>query len=387
MLQSAASQQVLETHTPSQALSAGTQTILRGIAIMMVVIAHAIGLCHEAILPSERLLIAIMAKFTAPCVFIFIFLMGYGQGLKKRRLSFLSALRRVPSILVPFLFWATVSFVCYQILQGPYLIPYTGRLFLGDYSILSQYFLSLSTFTGSWQYYYAGLFIFFLLYSSWMRTHKYSTIESATKVFLVGHILFLSILSSLLWFVPVGGLPLDIITMLIYANPLAWIYVFYLGFVHGMKKSPVSANNTRVLVFLFFTSWAFGAFELAYLLLKWETSMVSDQFTLFGFLFSLIALILFVRVAKRWSSKLSQGYTSWWLRWLMRFGKHSLLIFLIHLPFMWFLLVALESMVQRQFSTMIRMVILVASGLFFPYAIGLSSRRLPVIFRKAMTGF
>jgi len=375
-----------EPESHPQVVSMGTQTMLRGMAIMMVILGHSLALIIGDLAFGQQIAASIAAKFTAPCVFFFVFLIGYGQGVKKHRLSKPQLIQRVRTVLYPYLFWASLSFLLYIILKDPYWYPFTGQDLYGGFPVLVQYLFSLSSFTVSWQYYFLALFLFFQWYAYRIRSHSERKINIWSRSFLIFHIAYLSVISFLLWFAPRESLPLGVIGAMIYPNPISWGLVFYLGFGMGMSKIPIIPYR-RLFLPLYFALWAFGSFELAYMLQKWGTALVTDQFTLSGFLFALVSLSLFLRIAAMWSNRLSNGEKSWWRKWVMRFGKHSLLIFMIHLPFQWFILLALEQWSQMEFPVFLRVGILFSTGLLLPYLIGEGSKKLPIPFRKVLTGF
>lgn len=354
---------------------------------MMVVLGHSVALLINHLCLQEQVFAVILAKFTGPCVFIFVFLLGYGQGLKRKRLSKPQVIQRVISVGRPYLFWATLSFILYMVLQDPYWYPYTGRGLFGGLPMIAQYPISLVSFTINWQYYFLFLYMFFLSYAYLTRHHSDQHVWTTTKFLLVFHILFTGILTGFLWFGATEAISLSMVAAFIYPNPLAWGFVFYLGLHMGSKKLAVLPVKSRLELPLYMVLWAFGAFELFMHLRRWGGAAVSDQFTLSGFAFALVSLVLLTRIATRWTLSMANGKSCWWKRWIIRFGKQSLMIFLLHLPFQWFALMMIENLLGMQLSSFVRIPILFITGLFFPYMIGTIAKRLPEVSRKIITGF
>jgi len=375
------------TITQPRVLSLGAQTMLRGLAISMVVLGHSIALIIDNLPLSEQIVAGIFGKLTAPCVFFFVVLMGYGQGLKKKRIARTQVIQRVTNILYPYLFWATISFILYHILKEPFWYPFTGQGLYENLPMLIQYIASMGSFTISWQYYFLGIYLFFQWYAYRIRHQSDGQLWKTTNFLLFFHAGFLTVITLILWIAPPEKIPLPFMSAFIYPNPIAWGFAFYLGFYLGAKKTGVLPKKTRLEPFLFLILWAFGSFELVFLLRKWGGVLVIDQFTLSGFLFGLVFLIIIMRFVIRQTERMASGFSTAWHRWLMRFGKHSLLIFLLHLPFQWFILMAIERLFGFPFHSFFRILILAGSGLYVPYAIGTAAQKIPGRLRKAMIGF
>ncbi len=368
-------------------LSLGAQTMLRGLAISMVVLGHSIALIIDNLQLSEQIVAGIVGKLTAPCVFFFVILMGYGQGLKKKRISRAQVIQRVTNILYPYLFWASISFILYLILKEPFWYPFTGRGLYGNLPLLIQYIASMGSFMISWQYYFLGIYLFFQWYAYRIRHQSEGQLWKTTRFMLMFHASFLTVITLILWMGRPDQIPLPFMSAFIYPNPIAWAFAFYFGFYLGTKKTGVLPKKSWLESFLFLILWAFGSFELVFLLRKWGGVLVIDQFTLSGFLFGLVFLVIIVRYVIRQTERMARGITTLWHRWLMRFGKHSLLIFLLHLPFQWFILMAIEGLAGFPLHPFFRLMILAGSGLFVPYAIGTAAQKIPGRLRKAMIGF
>ncbi len=370
----------------SNTLSVQTQSVLRGWAILWVVFGHSLALLFPDLSVPEQIFAGFLARFTTPSVFFFVFLIGYSQSLKRKRLSVSSLRGRTFRLLIPYGFWASVVFLLITVLPEPYWFSFQAYYLFWDHPLLPRVVLSLFTFTLCWQYYFLVLFIFFQWYTYWIRKSSVPTIRRSLKVIFIAYIAFLTALSGLLWFSSPEEIPLGWIGIFLYSNPLAWMFSFYLGAYCGITKVLPVFVNKKWNSGLFWLVWIISSLELLWLIRKWGTTTVVDQFSLSGFAFGLVSLGVFIGRAIRREQKPGRRLCVLGTRWLSKLGNHSFLIYLLHLPFQWYWLVLLEQSLNVKFPMIPRLALLMLFGLSFPYAVAVLGKKLPQRLRKTITG-
>ncbi|HPN29122.1 MAG TPA: hypothetical protein PLU68_09305, partial [Thermotogota bacterium] len=135
--------------------------IAKGISIFSVIAGHSLAAVINDMPVLEQLLFSYLGKSMVPAVFCLIYLFGYGQGLKRKRVTTRMNLERIVDMVKPYLFWATLSLLIYTVSDSRVTYPYTGREIFGYEITPLSFVLSILTFSGSWQYYFLFILILF----------------------------------------------------------------------------------------------------------------------------------------------------------------------------------------------------------------------------------
>lgn len=372
---------------PSRVMGLGTQTRLRGLSILMVVMGHSVlQVLHEAS-PNEQVVLAAIAKFCAPSLLIFVYLIGYGQGLKKNRIRRSELGQRFQQLMLPYFFWASVAFGVYLLMEEGFRYPVVAHEALSERPYMVKYLFSISTFTISMQHYFMPVLFFFQWYAYMIRIQSEYLLLLTFKYIFVLQWLMLAGVTLFVWFLPVEMLDLGILGGgFIYRNVLVWGSFFYIGYIMGaIKRSAFPALKYKWSIFLLL--WGLSTIEILVIINRSGNTFVTDMFTLFGILFALISLLVWAEVAEKTGNGQENKKASRMGKALSLYGKYSLIIYLIHLPFQWYILVFFEHLIRFDFSVFTRVAILFLSGISFPYAVINLSRKVKPRFRRILIGF
>ncbi len=365
----------------------GTQTRLRGMCIIMVVLGHSVLQIFQEASFNEQIVLVTIAKFCAPSLLIFVFLIGYGQGRKKHRIRRSELSQRFQQLMIPYLIWASIAFLFYLLIESPYRYTLVGEAFITQQPYIIRYLFSISTFTISMQYYFLPVLFFFHWYAYMIRIQsEYLMLLIFKYVFIVQWLFLLSV-SLFAWFVSPEQMDFGILGGgFLYRNFLVWGTFFYIGYVMGAcKRASFPDLKHKGILFLFL--WAISATEMIYVINRSADTFVTDMFTLFGVLFAMISLLVWLSVAEKTEEGRSASIFPWAGKVFMLFGKYSFVVFLLHLPFQWYILVLLEFMAGYTFSIFARLAILFFSGIGFPYTVINMSRRIKPMLRRKLIGF
>lgn len=375
-------------------LSPAYLEIAKGICITGVIIGHSLAGVVNNMGTIERLVFGFMGKAMAPGVFCLIYLFGYSQGLKRKRVTIKSNLQRIADMLLPYFFWAILSMCIYSISESRFLYPYTGQELFGKRITPVSFLLSLVTFTASWQYYFLVILLVFQAITIKLKRMQPENFDRNLKlVFWVHTTLFLFI-TGLFWFGSPSKIPLSLIGGFIYPNPILWFFPFFWGYIRSAKKQEIFPSFGRKGLFFYALFLILAGVEAFLHVQKWNTFFVNDQFTVITFFLSIFTLsclgIVSNSMEKRYLSlkqSSSHRFSKSIYSFFMLFGRNTFLLFLIHQPFQWFLLVAFEKMINYQFSYPMEFFIMAVFGILFCWVITKFGPKLPKPIRRFVVGF
>jgi len=382
-------------------LSPSFLEIAKGLSILSVLAGHSLAAVINDMSVHEQLFLSYLGKAMVPAVFCLIYLFGYGQGLKRKRVTTRMNLERILDMLVPYLFWAVLSLVIYWF-SGPRIrYPYTGGEIFGKEITPLTFFLSLITFSGSWQYYFLFILIFFQYFTGVLRDihpERYPQLLRRAFLFQTGVLAFLTIG---LWVIPQDKIPLQSLGALLYPNPLFWFFPFFWGYLRGANKKPIFPNFGKTGAYGFLILLAVSGTEAFLFVQRWNTYFVIDQFSVFTFFLSICGLSCLgsvsYRLENRWDrlrdkagEKRRPVKDALWksiLSFFILFGRFSFVLFLTHHPFMWFLLIWFEDAIGYRFSFLSEFLLMTVFGILFCWGIIRLSAFLPKRVRRLVIGF
>ncbi|HNR63697.1 MAG TPA: acyltransferase family protein [Thermotogota bacterium] len=375
--------------------------IAKGISILSVLAGHSLAAVINDMSVHEQFIFSYVGKSMVPAVFCLIYLFGYGQGLKRKRVTTRMNLERIVDMVIPYLFWAVLSLLIYKF-SGPRIrYPYTGGEIFGKEITPFTFFLSLLTFSGSWQYYFLFILILFQYFTGVLRNirpERYPRLLRHAFLFQAGVLAFLTIG---LWVIPQERIPLQSLGALLYPNPLFWFFPFFWGYLRSANKQPIFPSYGKRGAYAFLILLAITGTEAFLFVRRWSTYFVIDQFSVFTFFLSIFALSCLGSVSHRfeelWNSlrngigerrrPLKERLGKSILSFFILFGRFSFVLFLTHQPFMWFLLVWFEGAVGYRFSRVSEFFLMAIFGILFCWGIIKLSDVLPKGIRRLVIGF
>ncbi|HNW47105.1 MAG TPA: acyltransferase family protein [Thermotogota bacterium] len=375
--------------------------IAKGISIFSVIAGHSLAAVINDMPVLEQLLFSYLGKSMVPAVFCLIYLFGYGQGLKRKRVTTRMNLERIVDMVKPYLFWATLSLLIYTVSDSRVTYPYTGREIFGYEITPLSFVLSILTFSGSWQYYFLFILILFQYFTGILRNVHPELYPKLLRRAFIFQTTVLAILSVSLWVIPQEKIPLLSLGALLYPNPLLWFFPFFWGYLRSASRKPVFPSFGKRGVYGYLILLALTGTEAFLFVRRWQTYFVIDQFSVFTFFLSIFALSCIGsvshRLEKRWHSlrarketlprplreKLGVGVLSIFIR----FGRFSFVLFLTHQPFMWFFLVWFEEAIGYRFSRSVEFLLMIFFGILFCWGIIKLSDFLPKSIRRFVIGF
>lgn len=356
---------------------------LRGFSIVLVIFGHSLAAVIENASFAGRLGGSIFAKIATPSVFIFIYLLGYGQGLKRKRVTYNSVIKRTYVVITPYIFWGTLSLILYSILGEPFNQPYTVRDAMGSLTPFS-YIITMITFTGSWQYYFLLLILAFQAFGYLFRNIPQEKLEKITRILFFLHIIAMFWLTMVMWFKNPSDFNLTLVGSFIYPNPIFWFFPFMWGYMNGAgrKKQPWESFSRKTIL-IYLPILVICVVEFMILGKKWGAFFLIDQFTLSSFFLNICALKIMGYLAGRMKDYKGKFLSSFF----STFGMYSFVAFLIHLPFQWFFLVCIEKAIGMQLPFTVQFLSMAIFGVLFSYLIISISSKLPKLLRKLFIGF
>lgn len=325
-----------------------------------------------------------IGKVVTPSVFIFIFLFGYGQGIKRKRLNRNIVIKRTINIFTPYIFFATVALILYIILGSPYDKMWMLRdTFNGKLNIAS-YFVTLISFTASWQYYFLVLIFAFQAFGNIFRNIPVVTLEKITKIALYLHILEMLLITVFLWLANPMKFNLYIVGGFISPNPIFWFFPFMWGYTIGSKKGRLPWEEIQKKDYFFgIFFFLISVFEVTFLGNKWNTFYLIDQFTLFSFFLNIYALKFIGRIAGKINLRKHRRIG----KFFMTFGVYSFIVYMVHMPYEWFLFVGLQNITGFQFPYAIQVLLLIGFGFGFSTLVIAIAKSVPKKIRRLIMGF
>ncbi|AAD36263.1 hypothetical protein TM_1188 [Thermotoga maritima MSB8] len=332
---------------------------LRGLLILFVLTGHAIVGVYR-----DLTFLVPLLRFVSPSVFVFVYLFGYSQGRVKK--NPLKILQKASSFFHFYLFWASLSFLAYVLLDGEYTnVWVTKRVFSVDDSILKKYLITIFSFTGSWQYYFVLVVMILLLISIFIKDPR-----KILPFSFAGAVVNSSFVSF--WFLTKNRLLPPIEGALItYLNPVHWLFPFLMGYKDAVERK--KREPRKLSLFLYVFLFAIGSLEYWNAYGKFHTLLGVDQFSLTGVLLGIYSIEVFTWLAEKVN-----------LPFLKRMGRYSFLLFMIHMPFQWMFYVFLDSFVDLPEWCWV--IIMVMFSLIFMEILLKLSRILPKPVRKIVIG-
>lgn len=334
---------------------------LKGLMILFVILGHSMLKIYE-----NPFLLLPFFRFISPCVFVFVYLFGLSQGRTRKRPG--KNLSKIASFFLLYLFWSSISFVLYITLDGKFADPWVTRTVFGlSDSNVSNYILTILTFTGSWQYYFVFVIIILLFISIFIR--KASSVFNVILLGAVGNGLFISY-----WAVfQERLLPPVLGAFLTYLNPLHWMFPFILGYKDAQEGKIRDDVNLKTII-VFSILLIAGSFEYWYAYRKFHTLVGTDQFSVFTILLGVYGLPVFIRISR---------YLN--LRIIKKMGRYSFLLFITHMPLQWFVYVFLDGYLNL--PKWLWVILMVVSSIIFVDVLTKVARYLPGYLRKTVIGF
>jgi len=364
-----------------------TLDILKGILIIFVIVGHSLLSTLLFMGLGERIVFSFFGKVLSPCVFIFFYLAGYSQGLRRNRYTKKVTLSRVKTLLVPYVVWASIAWVFYYILGGDYTLPHNLWPYLKDLPFLLNYFISIITFTGSWQYYFliiliVSLFILQLFKKKNIQKLKYWK----NTAFLIQFSLMI-VISFVFWFWDNEKISSSIFGAFTYMNLFAWLYPILWGYYIAAagEKQPwedITVSDFIIYFILFF----FCSLEMVLLGLKMNSYMIIDQFSALTMLLAIYSVKVFGFISIKLELFLKKRKAESTLRFFLLFGRFSIIVFLIHLPYQWFFYIGIQKLINIKIPASIGFFLMSIFSLFFSYCIIILVKNLPKRVRKFFLG-
>ncbi|KHC91518.1 hypothetical protein Mc24_05640 [Thermotoga sp. Mc24] len=294
---------------------------LRGLLILFVLTGHAIVGVYR-----DLTFLVPLLRFVSPSVFVFVYLFGYSQGRVKK--NPLRIIRKASTFFHFYLFWASLSFLVYMLLNGKYTnVWVTKRVFSVDDSILKKYLITIFSFTGSWQYYFVLVVMILLLISIFIKDPR-----KILPVSFAGVVVNSSFVSF--WFLTKDRLLPPIEGALItYLNPVHWLFPFLIGYKDAAERKKRKPRKLFLFLYVFF--FVIGSLEYWNAYGKFHTLLGIDQFSLTGVFLGIYSIEVLTWLAEKVN-----------LPFLKRMGRYSFLLFMIHMPFQWMFYVFLDSFVD-----------------------------------------
>jgi hypothetical protein len=382
-------------------LSPGYLEIAKGICILMVVVGHSLAAVVNFMSENEQLFFTFIGKAVVPAVFCLIYLFGYGQGLKRKRVTRRLNVERVLDMLIPYFFWAALAMVVYFLSEERMNYPFTGREIFGKEVTPLSGLLGVITFTGSWQYYFLFILIFFQLFSGILKKTNPLNHPQILKYSFFVELSIITALTLIIWFSSPERLNLLIIGLFIYPNPILWFFPFFWGYARATQKKEVFPCFRKTGFYMFLVLLLLSGIEAIAFVRKWHTYFIIDQFSVFTLVMSIFALsnlgVISHRIESLWlnqkkrpvkkENKVFQYTLNSCYRYLTLYGRFSYVLFLTHLPFQWFLLIWFEKIIGFQVSYVAEFFLMAIFGILFCFGIIKLSGILPKKIRRLAIGF
>ncbi|PLV56216.1 acyltransferase family protein [Thermotoga sp. SG1] len=332
----------------------------RGLLILFVLVGHAIVSVYR-----DLTFFIPFLRFVSPSVFVFVYLFGYSQGRMKKRP--LKVVQKALSFFLFYLFWASVSFFLYTLLDEKYsLVWITKRIFNVNDSIVKKYLLTVFSFSGSWQYYFVFVVIFLLFVSIFLKNPGKILPFSFAGAAVNSSIVSLWFLTKNELLPPVEG------ALITYMNPIHWLFPFVLGYKDAYEGKQRTLKKTSLIVYLLF--FLIGSLEYWNSYRRFHTFVGVDQFSLPGVVLGIYSIGVLSWMAEKMN-----------LRILKRMGRYSFLLFMIHMPFQWMFYVFLDTFIDLPEWCWV--LIMVGFSVFLMEMLLRLSRLLPKTLRKLIVGF
>ncbi|AJG41460.1 hypothetical protein TRQ7_08395 [Thermotoga sp. RQ7] len=332
----------------------------RGLLILFVLVGHAIVSVYR-----DLTFFIPFLRFVSPSVFVFVYLFGYSQGRVRKRP--LKVVQKALSFFLFYLFWGSVAFFLYLILDGRYSEVWVTRQIFNveNCSLFSKYLLTVFSFSGSWQYYFVFVVIILLFVSIFIRNPG-----RILPFSFAGAVVNSSIVS--LWFLTKNELLPPIEGALItYLNPIHWLFPFILGYKDTHEGKKRTLNKTSLIFYIVFLT--IGLLEYWNSHRKFN-GFVADQFSLPGVVLGIYSIGVFSWMAEKMNSRI-----------LRRMGRYSFLLFMIHMPFQWMFYVFLDTFIDLPGWCWV--LVMVGFSVAFMEILLRLSRLLPRALRKVVAGF
>jgi len=332
----------------------------KGLLILLVLVGHAVVSAY-----GDLTFFIPFLRFVSPSVFVFVYLFGHSQGRVKKRP--LRVVRKSLSFFLFYLFWASVSFFLYTLLDEKYsLVWITKKVFSVDDSMIKKYLLTVFSFSGSWQYYFVFVVIILLFVSIFIRNPR-----KILPFSFAGAVINSSIVS--LWFLTKNELLPPIEGALItYLNPIHWLFPFVLGYKDACEGKQRTLKKASLIIYLFL--FLIGSLEYWNSYRRFHTLVGVDQFSLPGVVLGIYSIGVFSWMAEKMNSRI-----------LRRMGRYSFLLFMIHMPFQWMFYVFLDTFIDLPGWCWI--LIMVGFSVALMEILLRLSRLLPRVLRKVIAGF
>jgi hypothetical protein len=120
--------------------------------------------------------------------------------------------------------------------------------------------------------------------------------------------------------------------------------------------------------------------------LKMNSYMIIDQFSALTMLLAIYSVKVFGFLSMKLEKFLIERKRKITLRFLLLYGRFSIIVFLIHLPYQWFFLQGLQIIFNNKISASIGFIIMSFFSLFFCYWIIILVKNLPKKLRKLFLG-
>jgi hypothetical protein len=360
--------------------------VMKGFLISAVIIGHSFILVTSYITTvTEKMIFVLLCKLLSPCVFCFFYFFSYGQGLKRRRNNPKRLRKRVSSIFVSYLIWASFAWISFQLLGADYnLINNTKGIGL-DKPYTLRYLGVLFTFSGSWQYYFIFIFIVSMFFLYFFKSFSVRVLKFYLILFSSLQVLFFLFITLYLWQATPNPDNLKRLGLFIYANPIVWSIPLFWGYYRAAaKKEVVEKVKSKWFYLLLVAVYCFAVIEIYVLSEKWNGYYLLDQFTLITLLNSILLIRGYDAFVRRLINHLRKD--SPLLVFTGRMGRYSIIPYFVHLPYQWFLFVLLTQLTHVDFSPIPAFLIISSIGLFLSYYVIKLIELLPVKIKRLLMG-
>lgn len=364
-----------------------TTDILKAILMICVIVGHSLLSSLPSMSLNERIIFTFFGKVLSPCVFIFFFLAGYSQGLRRNRYTKKVTLSRVKSLLIPYFVWASIAWLFYFFLGGTFTQTHNLWDYIKDLPFYLNYIISIATFTGSWQYYFLIILIVSLFILQLFKKKDLLKLKFWKNFAFIVQFSIMMVISIVFWFWDNEKISSSIFGAVTYMNLFAWLYPILWGYYIAASKEKLPWEEVTISDFIiYFVLFFFCSLEMVLLGLKMNSYMIIDQFSALTMLLAIYSVKVFGFLSMKLEKFLIERKRKITLRFLLLYGRFSIIVFLIHLPYQWFFLQGLQIIFNNKISASIGFIIMSFFSLFFCYWIIILVKNLPKKLRKLFLG-
>ncbi len=261
--------------------------IVKGIAISVVVIVHAVFFNFGKLGLFSQNAVMILSTFLAPAIAMFFFISGFlgYKSYAKRKNWKVFLFSKFKILLPPYLIWSTLYLILQYFLGQSFELPSTFNF----YEIPMRYLFG----TAFLPFYYLFLLFVFYIFTPSLSNLNTKTLKESLPI-----LLLLGILSSGFYFLPQYFEKIWIQPLIAYRNPLQWIAFYVWGMYAAKSENLFWRKKTSTSTFIMFIlTYALSSLEyvtVPKLTQDWESYLLLGPF---AYLYFLSALPMFLRLS------------------------------------------------------------------------------------------